>query len=118
MEILNSGFSRRRFLAGAGLVAASTAVSACTTGRASVAPQPMRAAAPEIGGDYALMYGPISDGGSDVPAVPYEKIDRQFLRQVVDDPTGQRPGTIVVDTSSKRWCTLIVRVVPNLVMRI
>ncbi len=48
--------------------------------------------------DYATMYGPIEDEGFLVPAVPIEKIDKQFLRQVVEDPTGQRPGTVVVNT--------------------
>jgi lipoprotein-anchoring transpeptidase ErfK/SrfK len=32
--------------------------------------------------------------------VPLEKMDRQFLRQIVPDPTGERPGTLVVDTNS------------------
>ena len=38
--------------------------------------------------------------GSCLPPIPYQKIDPQFLRQVVADPTGARPGTVVVDTSS------------------
>ena len=38
--------------------------------------------------------------GSACRAIPYQKIDPQFLRQVVADPTGARPGTVVVDTSS------------------
>ncbi len=31
--------------------------------------------------------------------MPIERIDPQFLRQVVADPTGEQAGTIVVDTS-------------------
>jgi lipoprotein-anchoring transpeptidase ErfK/SrfK len=46
------------------------------------------------------MYGPIMDEGFEVPAIPIQKIDTQFLRQVVADPTGEAPGTIVVDTST------------------
>jgi len=40
------------------------------------------------------------DEGYELPAVPLEKMDEQFLRQIVPDPTGERPGTIVVDTSA------------------
>jgi lipoprotein-anchoring transpeptidase ErfK/SrfK len=65
-----------------------------------VPPQPARPPRPEVGEDYVMMYGPVSDNGFDLPAIPVEKIPPQFLRQVVDDPTGERPGTIVVDTSS------------------
>jgi len=64
--------------------------------------QPMRPLPAEEPEDdsYALMYGPVLDEGFEVPAVPYQKIDRRFLRQLVSDPTGEQPGTIVVDTSS------------------
>ena len=48
--------------------------------------------------DYATMYGPVEDEGFPVPGVPWQKIDRQFLRQVVQDPTGEAPGTVVVNT--------------------
>ena len=50
--------------------------------------------------DYATMYAPVSDEGFELPAIPIEKIDPQFLRQIVPDPTGERPGTVVVDTTS------------------
>ncbi len=35
-----------------------------------------------------------------VPAVDLTKVDQRFYRQLVDDPTGERPGTVVVDTRS------------------
>ncbi|MEZ5804212.1 MAG: L,D-transpeptidase [Rhizobiaceae bacterium] len=92
--------SRRRFLGGASAVAAGAVLSACTTASRDVPPQPARPPRPEVGEDYVMMYGPVSDNGFDLPAIPVEKIPPQFLRQVVDDPTGERPGTIVVDTSS------------------
>ncbi len=44
------------------------------------------------------MYGPMIDEGYEIPAVPIEKVDPRFYRQVVADPTGERPGTIVIDT--------------------
>lgn len=43
-----------------------------------------------------VMYASFTDGGNTLPAIPYEKLDRKFLRQIVVDPTGEQPGTIVV----------------------
>ena len=92
--------TRRGFLNFAALGTASVAVSACvTTAPPPLAPPPAPTYQEPPEADYATMYGPISDGGFDVPAVPYQKIDSKFLRQIVPDPTGQRPGTIVVDTT-------------------
>ncbi len=100
MTFRSSALSRRHFLGGASAVAAGAMLSACTTVRNDVPPQPAPPSRPEVGEDYAMMYGPMSDNGFDIPAVPVEKVPRQFLRQVVNDPSGERPGTIVVDTSS------------------
>jgi len=47
------------------------------------------------------MYGPINDGGFAIPGIPYWQIDSRFYRQRVLDPTGERPGTVVVDTPSR-----------------
>lgn len=93
--------SRRGFLNAAALGAASIAVSACTTTRQQQVDFPAQQPTyvePELG-DYALMYGPVLDGEFEIPAVPYQKIDKRFLRQIVSDPTGEQPGTIVVDTA-------------------
>ncbi|OQM75195.1 L,D-transpeptidase [Manganibacter manganicus] len=88
--------SRRAFLNTAALGVASAAVSACTT--VNSPPPQIEPVEPELGG-YETMYGPVLDNGYDIPAVPFRKIDKQFLRQIVPDPTGARPGTIVVDTN-------------------
>lgn len=48
-----------------------------------------------------VMYGSIEDGGYVIPAVPFRQIDSRFYRQRVLDPTGERPGTVVVDTRSR-----------------
>lgn len=45
------------------------------------------------------MYSARVDGGHQLPAIAIDRIDPKFLRQVVADPTGEKPGTIVVDTS-------------------
>ncbi|PWW02162.1 lipoprotein-anchoring transpeptidase ErfK/SrfK [Hoeflea marina] len=50
---------------------------------------------------YDEMYGPKYDEPYPLPAIPYTEIEPQFLRQEVADPTGERPGTIVVDTGQR-----------------
>ena len=88
----------RRFFLAAGAAAAATGLAGCQT-----AAGPGAAAAPPItdptDADYALMYAQVSDGGFTIPAVPWERIDRRFLRQTVRNTTGERPGRLVVETS-------------------
>jgi len=43
-----------------------------------------------------LMYAALNDEGVAVPEVPFRKLDQKHLRQIVVDPTGEKPGTIVV----------------------
>ncbi len=43
-----------------------------------------------------VMYAAVQEGPYHLPAVPYQKVPAQFRRQVVLDPTGEQPGTIVV----------------------
>jgi lipoprotein-anchoring transpeptidase ErfK/SrfK len=100
-NLLRSTISRRRFLSVAALSGASFALSACaTTGPdylGAVEPQgEPREAALE---DYAAMYAPVVDEGHQIAGVPTDQMEQRFLRQIVDDPTGEAPGTILVDTS-------------------
>lgn len=46
-------------------------------------------------------YAAIEDGGHSIPAIPYRELDPKFYRQRVADPTGEQPGTVVVDTASR-----------------
>ena len=93
----------RRFLLSAGALAASqVALSACT----SMGPRSPRVVSsirpePEYASDfdYPQIYAARVDAGYEIPAVPYREIDSRLLRQYVADPTGEAPGTIVVDTS-------------------
>ena len=87
--------TRRGFL-GASAAGAVSVLAACTTRRAPPAEPP---APPPVEAGYRAMYGEMVDGGFVIPAVPIEKIDRRFYRQEVRDPTGEAPGTVVVDTS-------------------
>jgi len=45
------------------------------------------------------MYAAMADSGYQIPAVPVSKMDPRYLRQEVADPTGEAPGSIVIDTS-------------------
>ncbi|MER9441173.1 L,D-transpeptidase [Mesorhizobium sp. M0340] len=48
-----------------------------------------------------VMYASLTDGGFNVPEVPYLKIKPEFRRQIVVDPTGEQPGTIVVHSQER-----------------
>jgi lipoprotein-anchoring transpeptidase ErfK/SrfK len=48
----------------------------------------------------AVLYAAKADEQFPLPAIPYDRIDPRFYRQMVDDPTGEAPGTLVVDTGS------------------
>ncbi len=51
--------------------------------------------------DALAHYGPVSDGGFDVPAVDLEEIEPQFLRRVVPHDGLEPPGTIIVDVQAR-----------------
>ena len=111
---LTTSYSRRSvltFLAGG---AASTLAGCASTAPRGqlvasypepIAPTPAAFAPPPVdaGGSAELdaMYGTVMDGGFVIPAVPYQKINPRYYRQRVVDPTGERPGTVVVDTASR-----------------
>jgi lipoprotein-anchoring transpeptidase ErfK/SrfK len=50
---------------------------------------------------YDEMYGAKPDERFPLPAIPYYEIDPVYLRQEVADPTGEVPGTLVVDTADR-----------------
>lgn len=102
----NLSLSRRNFLLGT--LAATGALAGCTTSRQVVIVQPASfpiAPAGDLSGpgdpELDAMYGAVVDGDFVIPAVPYQQIDPQFYRQRVPDPTGEAPGTIVVDTPNR-----------------
>ncbi len=88
--------------------AASAALAACSTTRerapvAYVPPPAPPPVFPDAGfgfGDPHLMYAAMTDEGHEIPAVPIEQIDPKYYRQVVPNPTGELPGTVVVDVSN------------------
>ena len=46
-------------------------------------------------------YGDLRDGDRTVSALPLDRIDPRYLRQEVDYPTREKPGTVVVDTKAR-----------------
>jgi len=49
----------------------------------------------------SAMYGQVRDTDFTLPAIPISRIDPQYLRQEVDYPSKEKPGTIIVDTNTK-----------------
>jgi lipoprotein-anchoring transpeptidase ErfK/SrfK len=98
--------SRRAFLGG-GLALGAAGLAGCTTTQTSVdgqsGPKPrLRFPLAPIAREEvnpAVAYAALSDGGFNLPAIPYEKIDPQFHRQMVENTTGEKPGVLVVETS-------------------
>lgn len=89
-----------------GALAAPALLAACATAETSdtqtISPK-VAPPAPEAPGDPEpeARYAAFQDGEHLVPAIPYKSIDPQYLRQRVIDPTGELPGTVVVETSSR-----------------
>ncbi|QRM53322.1 L,D-transpeptidase [Sinorhizobium sp. BG8] len=97
-----SHLSRRTLLLGA--VSTTAALTGCTTYGIGRAPLPQVARRPIVvpsTEDLDLMYGPVEDDGVLIPPVPYQQIDPRYYRQRVMDPTGEQPGTVVVDTPGR-----------------
>ena len=97
----SGGLTRRAFLAGsAGLAAAG--LSACsglsigsrTFDFGDILP-------PQVSPEYVNMYAALRDEPYPVPAVNLNKLRPSMVRREVDDPTGERPGTIVVETAER-----------------
>lgn len=84
---------RRAFLGGVGALGLAGALPAAAQVRSNTA-------VPTFAGPASL-YAAVSDGGHNLPAIPYEKLDKRFLRQVVIDPSLSKPGTIIVDSNAK-----------------
>ena len=54
-----------------------------------------------IPSDVLSMYAALPNERFPLPAARIDLVEPQFWRQVVPDPTGERPGTVVVDTANR-----------------
>lgn len=108
MQNTSSLISRRNFVLGS--LAAPAILGGCTTVQERSAlntPQPVADPMPSpIDPELASRYAAFEDGGHFVPAVPIERMNPEYLRQRVRNPTGEAPGTVVVDTP-KRFLYLV-----------
>jgi lipoprotein-anchoring transpeptidase ErfK/SrfK len=86
--------SRRTFLFGAASLA-GLALTGCTTTGQYVAEEP------SFSPYYLRMYAAMPDERFPIPAVDLRRLKPSHFRTEVDDPTGERPGTIVVNTGER-----------------
>lgn len=87
--------SRRAFL-----IATPALLAACTTTRPpnnGYATQPSW----RIPEEARIMYGPVMNEPYPIRAVDLTKIEPRYWRQIVDYPTTEMPGTLVVDTQNR-----------------
>jgi lipoprotein-anchoring transpeptidase ErfK/SrfK len=125
-----SQISRRAFLSGASAAGVALGLAGCTTtlpvavATAPVPAEPLSPGVPispvtreplddmggpEMGGpdmgggqfNYASIYGRVDGDRYPIPPVDLRRINRAFLRASVQDPTGEAPGTIVVDPHAR-----------------
>lgn len=99
--------TRRRVLLGAASLAAAGSLAACSTG----GPRPdfasmsdlfgTPAKEPQIDPYYVQMYAARPEERFPLPAIDLRKLDPKYWRQEVPDPTGERPGTVVVNTAER-----------------
>lgn len=95
MTTIDHSLSRRSFLAGAASIAA-LGLAGCSTSRV-----PPQLSEPTFDPYYVQMYAAIPDERFPVPAVDLKQLKPSHFRTEVADPTGERPGTIVVVTADR-----------------
>jgi lipoprotein-anchoring transpeptidase ErfK/SrfK len=88
---------RRQFLAGAASLTSLLLAGCATSGSTRLVDDPTGAVPPDV----LAMYAALPDERFPIPRARIELVPAQFRRQWVDDPTGERPGTLVVDTSNR-----------------
>ncbi|NMA99002.1 MAG: L,D-transpeptidase [Phyllobacteriaceae bacterium] len=92
--------NRRFFMTG---TAATLALSlaGCATTADTATPNRTTSDTRSVPPDVALMYGAILDDRFPIRASNMALVPERFWRQEVSDPTGEKPGTVVVDTTNR-----------------
>jgi lipoprotein-anchoring transpeptidase ErfK/SrfK len=88
--------SRRTFMFGAASLAGLALSGCATSGGRRLEPS-----TPQFSDYYVQMYGALPDEKFPVPAVDLAQLKPSHFRTEVADPTGERPGTIVVSTAAR-----------------
>ncbi|ODT70324.1 MAG: hypothetical protein ABS75_13020 [Pelagibacterium sp. SCN 63-23] len=98
-SILDATSSRRAVLAGLASFGALALAGCTTTGttRVSTPAEPVRPAVPS---DVLMMYAARPEEDFPVPAADISMIQPAYWRQEVDNVTGEREGSVVVDTTN------------------
>jgi len=105
MTTILEPLSRRRLLGAGASFAALTLAGCASTEETAARNEALQArlrefpAEPALGTD-ADMYASRADDGFVLPAIPYERVDPRFRRQIVPDPTGEPADTVVVDVAN------------------
>ncbi|MDX0855208.1 L,D-transpeptidase family protein [Sinorhizobium medicae] len=104
MQLVTHQISRRTFLLGS--MSAAAVLSGCATNNPTAEQMTLAKqvqSSPPIASDPELQarYAAFEDGGHFVPAIPYQDMDPKYYRQRVADPTGEKVGTVVVDTPNR-----------------
>jgi lipoprotein-anchoring transpeptidase ErfK/SrfK len=94
----------RTYLIASGLLA-TLALAGCSTtttevAKSSFTPVAMPATV-ETAQIFSDSYGPTTDAGYALPAIPINRLDKKFHRQIVNFPTSEKAGTIVVNTRER-----------------
>jgi len=84
-----------------GFAASFLAVSATGCAATMPAPPPAKVAPPPPPDHALLMYRAMPEEEFPIPAVDLQRLDPRYIRQVVDYPTDEKPGTVVVDTATR-----------------
>ena len=94
--------ARRRLLAGGGSLLAM-ALAGCATSSAppAAAARTAAAATRPVPPAVAAMYAAIDDDLYPIRASRMELVPERYWRQEVVDPTGEAPGTVIVDTTDR-----------------
>ncbi len=90
---------RRTLLRGALIAGVPLLVAACSSPQNDLRRE--EEARRQINAAFAHLYGEIHDNGEVIPAIDVSEIDRRYLRQMVDFPTNEPVGTIIVDPRAR-----------------
>lgn len=106
MTFPDMAIGRRSFLSSIGL-AATAMISGCATQSAPatgvISPQlaPTEPPISDVPESALLMYRAMPEERFAIPAVDLTKLEPRLYRQVVDYPTEEKPGTVIVNTTER-----------------